>query len=95
MTGDAAYLEYRTNYRGSGSVDVPFHLLRTVENALGRIRDGSFTTLAVGLFRRRYLETGSDQWPLKNSAMLGAVAAWPGNLLTPRASRARRNVLWC
>ena len=34
-----------------------------------------------------------NQWPLKKLAISGAVAAWPGNFLTPRASRTRRNVL--
>lgn len=80
--------------QGSGSVDVSFHSLRAVENALGAHPRGSFRNARGRLVSGAgCLETGSSQWPLKNSAMSGAVAAWPGNFLTPRASRTRRNVL--
>src|SRR6478672_11648469 len=58
VTGDAAYLNVE-EITGAPEAGCSLPLLRAVENALGRIRDGSFSNARRWLVSARCLETGS------------------------------------
>jgi hypothetical protein len=48
-----------------------------------------------GCTRIQIVSRARPQWPVKNSAISGALAACPGNLFTPLAASIRRRTLSC